>query len=370
MHCSSPRARAGLRMLAASIAPSAAPAPTRVCSSSMKRMVSLLDVTSSTTFFSRSSNSPRYLVSATSMPSSSEMSRLFLRRCGTLSSAIICASPSAIAVLPTPGSPMRIGLFLVRRESTVIARRTSSSRPITGSSRPARASAVRSRAYLSSASYVASALRDVTRRLPRTWSRAVRRLAVSSGASRSSFLPHRLSSSSARSTCSGARYSSVSVFRCASDLRSKKARESPSEGGSSSWAPRCCGLAAAYASKPASSAFGSTPAFATTRLAIVRSSRNREIARCSDSARFWPRRLHTPMMPWIPSNPASVHLSATSSASAASSAMRTVAAALTTAGRASTGRWAGGGARRSASRAAAACSWSSSSTSPADRMLE
>ena len=62
MHCSSPRARAGLRMLAASMAPSAAPAPTSVCSSSMKRIVSLLWVTSSTTFFRRSSNSPRYLV--------------------------------------------------------------------------------------------------------------------------------------------------------------------------------------------------------------------------------------------------------------------------------------------------------------------
>src|SRR5437588_731855 len=35
MHWISPRARAGLRMVAASIAPSAAPAPTSVCSSSM-----------------------------------------------------------------------------------------------------------------------------------------------------------------------------------------------------------------------------------------------------------------------------------------------------------------------------------------------
>ena len=37
MHCSSPRDSGGFRMLAASIAPSAAPAPTSVCSSSMKR---------------------------------------------------------------------------------------------------------------------------------------------------------------------------------------------------------------------------------------------------------------------------------------------------------------------------------------------
>src|SRR3979409_2290392 len=40
-HCSSPRASAGLSMLLASIAPSAAPAPTSVCSSSMNRMMFL-----------------------------------------------------------------------------------------------------------------------------------------------------------------------------------------------------------------------------------------------------------------------------------------------------------------------------------------
>ena len=40
MQCSSPRASAGLSRLEASIAPSALPAPTRVCISSMKRMTS------------------------------------------------------------------------------------------------------------------------------------------------------------------------------------------------------------------------------------------------------------------------------------------------------------------------------------------
>ena len=38
MQCSSPRASAGFSMLPASIAPSALPAPTMVCSSSMKRI--------------------------------------------------------------------------------------------------------------------------------------------------------------------------------------------------------------------------------------------------------------------------------------------------------------------------------------------
>ena len=49
------------------------------------------------------------------------------------------ARPSTMAVLPTPGSPISTGLFLVRRASTWMVRRISSSRPITGSSLPSRA---------------------------------------------------------------------------------------------------------------------------------------------------------------------------------------------------------------------------------------
>ena len=41
------------------------------------------------------------------------------------------ARPSAMAVLPTPGSPSSTGLFLVRRPSTCTTRATSASRPIT-----------------------------------------------------------------------------------------------------------------------------------------------------------------------------------------------------------------------------------------------
>ena len=59
MVCSSPRASMGLRMLAASMAPSAAPAPTSVCSSSMNRMMSPRVRISFSTFFRRSSKSPR-----------------------------------------------------------------------------------------------------------------------------------------------------------------------------------------------------------------------------------------------------------------------------------------------------------------------
>ena len=50
-----------------------------------------------------------------------------------------------MAVLPTPGSPISTGLFLVLRERTCMTRRTSSSRPMTGSSFPLRAWSVRLR---------------------------------------------------------------------------------------------------------------------------------------------------------------------------------------------------------------------------------
>ena len=71
---------------------------------------------------------------------------------GTSPLAMRSARPSAIAVLPTPGSPISTGLFLVRRASTWMVRRISSSRPMTGSSLPSRAASVRSRAYFFSAS--------------------------------------------------------------------------------------------------------------------------------------------------------------------------------------------------------------------------
>ncbi len=58
---------------------------------------------------------------------------------GTSLATMRCARPSTTAVLPTPGSPMSTGLFLVRRDSTCTTRRISGSRPITGSSAPSRA---------------------------------------------------------------------------------------------------------------------------------------------------------------------------------------------------------------------------------------
>ena len=169
---------------------------------------------SARTAFSRSSNSPRYFAPASSAPTSSAHTRLPFSPSGTSPATIRCASPSTIAVLPTPGSPISTGLFFVRRERTWITRRTSSSRPMTGSSLPASASAVRSRPYFSSAWYVPSGSCDVTFWPPRTsWS-------ASSSASRGT-------TSSASSRCSTDTYSSPSArisSNALSSTREKAAR--------------------------------------------------------------------------------------------------------------------------------------------------
>ena len=57
----------------------------------------------------------------------------FASTSGTSALMILRARPSAIAVLPTPGSPTSSGLFFCRRHSTWIVRCTSDSRPISGS---------------------------------------------------------------------------------------------------------------------------------------------------------------------------------------------------------------------------------------------
>ena len=133
--CKSPRAKAGLTMLLASMAPSAPPAPIMVCISSTNK--STLPSERSISFIMalrRSSNSPRYLVPAISAPKSSDTTSLSRKESGTSPEAMRDAKPSAIAVLPTPASPMSIGLFLVRRLKICITRFISSSRPMTGSS--------------------------------------------------------------------------------------------------------------------------------------------------------------------------------------------------------------------------------------------
>ena len=167
--CNSPRAKAGLSILPASIAPSALPAPTTVWSSSIKTMVRPSSCANSfSTDLRRSSNSPRYFAPAISAAMSSDNTRLFFKVSGTSPLTIRCARPSTMAVLPTPGSPISTGLFLVRRCNTWIVRRISSSRPITGSSLPNLARSVRSIVYFFNASRCPSASWLCTFSPPRT----------------------------------------------------------------------------------------------------------------------------------------------------------------------------------------------------------
>src|SRR5258705_2968311 len=125
------------------------------------------------TAFRRSSNSPRYFAPASSAAMSSDSTRLPLSVSGTSPLTMRCASPSTIAVLPTPGSPISTGLFFVRRWRIWIVRRISSSRPLTGSSFPSRARSVRSIVYFLSASRWPSASAESTPAPPRTASIAV-----------------------------------------------------------------------------------------------------------------------------------------------------------------------------------------------------
>ena len=146
----SPLAREGFMMLDASMAPSAPPAPMIVCSSSRNKIIFPSSVTSFNTFLIRSSNSPRYLLPATIPDRSKVSTLLFCTVKGTSPATIRAASPSTTAVLPTPGSPTRQGLFFVRRLKICTTLRISSSLPTTGSSLPSLAKAVRSLLYCSS----------------------------------------------------------------------------------------------------------------------------------------------------------------------------------------------------------------------------
>ena len=141
--CSSPRESAGLRMLAASTEEPAEPAPTSMWNSSMKTIAPLA-LSSSITRLRRSSNCPRYIVPATREPTSNWSTFFLSSSAGTSPSMMRCARPSTMAVLPTPGSPIRAGLFLVRRAKIWMTRSISFCRPMTGSSLPASARAVRS----------------------------------------------------------------------------------------------------------------------------------------------------------------------------------------------------------------------------------
>ena len=142
-----PRARAGLSRLAASPVPAAPPAPISVWASSTNRMIGFSEAcTSSITWRSRCSNSPFMLAPACNRPISSESSATSFNGGGTSPAAMRRAKPSTTAVLPTPASPVRIGLFWRRRMRISTIWRISSSRPTIGSISPWRARSVRSTA--------------------------------------------------------------------------------------------------------------------------------------------------------------------------------------------------------------------------------
>jgi hypothetical protein len=116
MQCSSPRASAGLSMLPASIAPSALPAPTIG--------VQLVDETGSgRRLLDLGEDGLQPLLELAAVLRAGDQRAhveredgpLVLQALGHVARTMRCASPSTMAVLPTPGSPMRTGLFLVRR---------------------------------------------------------------------------------------------------------------------------------------------------------------------------------------------------------------------------------------------------------------
>mmetsp|Transcript_7911 Transcript_7911/g.12937 ORF Transcript_7911/g.12937 Transcript_7911/m.12937 type:complete len:224 (+) Transcript_7911:519-1190(+) len=139
MHLNSPRASIGfIRFAASTLLLSERPAPSTKCNSSMNRSTdpSAARISVSTAR-RRSSKSPRRPVPARRAPMSSDHTSRTLCNCGGTSPfAIRCATASATAVLPTPGWPIKHTLFLVRRARICKTRATSSSRPMTGSSRP------------------------------------------------------------------------------------------------------------------------------------------------------------------------------------------------------------------------------------------
>ena len=133
IHFISPLANAGFKILDASIAPSAPPAPTIVCISSINTIMSSSCRNSSIIFFNLSSNSPLYLAPATIAVISKVKILLSFRLSGISPKTILWANPSITAVFPTPGSPIKHGLFftLLHKISKTLC--VSLSLPTTGS---------------------------------------------------------------------------------------------------------------------------------------------------------------------------------------------------------------------------------------------
>ena len=287
---SSPRASIGLIMLPASMAESPlAPAPTIVCNSSMKVTISPSESEISwRTALSRSSNSPRYLAPATIDARSSAMRRLPLRLSGTSPATIRWARPSTIAVLPTPGSPISTGLFLVRRDSTWTTRRISVSRPMTGSILPSRARWVRSTAYFSRAWKVPSGSGVVTFRLPRTVRNAASRVSRVAPAPTSTLPASPSEPARPTSRCSVDTYSSPRALACSP--AALITRSSSRDGdGAGTVAPLTLGIRRSAASAFARTSAGSAPTAVSSGPAMPSVCSSSATSRCSGSRPACPR---------------------------------------------------------------------------------
>ena len=113
----SPLVNTGFNKFARSLlfCPPPAPAPLILCASSIKQIVLPFFFKPFNTILKRSSKSPLYLEPANIAPISKLYTSYPFKNSGHVPFTILKARPSAIAVLPTPGSPTKITLFLVLR---------------------------------------------------------------------------------------------------------------------------------------------------------------------------------------------------------------------------------------------------------------
>ena len=217
-----------------------------------------------------------------SAPMSSETTRRSRSPSGTSPDTMRWARPSAMAVLPTPGSPISTGLFLVRRERTWMTRRISSSRPMTGSSLPCAAASVRSRPYFSRARNLSSGLSSVTRCEPRTSASALR------SASRVAPLARNASpappgwAASASSRCSVETYSSLSSRISLSAVRRIwTSSVEPPAGSAVAGPPDSLGSASSRGASAWRTAAGSAPSLRSTGATTPPSCSSSTASRCS-----------------------------------------------------------------------------------------
>ena len=110
----------------------------------MNKITSPAFLTSFKHFFILSSKSPLYFAPATMLEISKLTTLLPFNGSGTSSATILCAKPSTTAVFPTPGSPIKQGLFLVLLDKIWVTLSISFFLPITGSNFPSSACFVKS----------------------------------------------------------------------------------------------------------------------------------------------------------------------------------------------------------------------------------